>query len=118
VAGPPPEPEAPVAESVSVVEAPLAAAPVEVPKEAKKLVSEEEDFAKDGVSLDDLFTLKSEIFRTAGNDDEEEDEKGKKKDKKKKKKGVELVLDEDLGEVVGRKKHKRGGDDFDLDEEW
>ena len=29
----------------------------------------------------------------------------------KKKKGVELVLDEELGEVVGRKKHKRGEDD-------
>ncbi|HEX9092698.1 MAG TPA: transglycosylase domain-containing protein, partial [Coriobacteriia bacterium] len=34
-----------------------------------------------------------------------------KKKGKKKKKGVELVLDEELGEVVGRKKHKRGEDD-------
>jgi N utilization substance protein A len=116
-AAPQSEPEAPAVETVSVVETPVAAAPVEVQKEAKKSVSEEEDFAKDGVSLDDLFTLKSEIFSTVV-DDEEEDEKGKKKDKKKKKKGVELVLDEDLGEVVGRKKHKRGGDDFDLDAEW
>lgn len=116
-AAPQSEPEAPAVEAVSVVETPVAAAPVEVQKEAKKSVSEEEDFAKDGVSLDDLFTLKSEIFSTVV-DDEEEDEKGKKKDKKKKKKGVELVLDEDLGEVVGRKKHKRGGDDFDLDAEW
>jgi N utilization substance protein A len=114
---PEPQPEAPAAEPVSVEETPVAAAPIEVQKEAKKPVSEDEDFAKDGVSLDDLFTLKSEIFRAAL-DEEEEEEKDKKKDKKKKKKGVELVLDEDLGEVVGRKKHKRGGDDFDLDADW
>ena len=35
--------------------------------------------------------------------------------KKVKKKGVELVLDEERGEVVGRKKHKRGED---FGEDW
>ena len=39
----------------------------------------------------------------------------KKKGKKGKKKSVELVLDEERGEVVGRKKHKRGDSDAD---EW
>ena len=39
----------------------------------------------------------------------------RKKGKKQKKKGVELVLDEERGEVVGRKKHKRG-DDFGSEE--
>ena len=95
------------------------ATPVEVPpaekqastkKEARKVVEEEEDeHAKDGVSLDELFAMKPEIFQTAGGDDESAD---KKKGKKVKKKSVELVLDEERGEVVGRKKHKRGDDAF------
>jgi hypothetical protein len=67
----------------------------------------EAENAKDGVSLDELFQMKPEIFRSAT---PEEDDAEKKKGKKKKK-GVELVLDEELGEVVGRKKHKRGTDD-------
>ena len=41
----------------------------------------------------------------------------KKKGKKGKKKSVELVLDEERGEVVGRKKHKRGGDELS-EEDW
>lgn len=95
------------------------ATPAEVPpaekqastkKEARKVVEEEEDeHAKDGVSLDELFAMKPEIFQTAGGDDESAD---KKKGKKVKKKSVELVLDEERGEVVGRKKHKRGDDSF------
>lgn len=67
----------------------------------------EAENAKDGVSLDELFQLKPEIFASAA---VEEDSAEKKKGKKKKK-GVELVLDEELGEVVGRKKHKRGEDE-------
>ncbi len=72
-------------------------------KESEEEVEPEN--AKDGVSLDELFKMKPEIFRSAT---PEEEEAEKKKGKKQKKKGVELVLDEDLGEVVGRKKHKRG----------
>jgi N utilization substance protein A len=84
-------------------------------KEARRVVEEEEDeHAKDGVSLDELFAMKPEIFQTPGG---EEDESGdKKKGKKGKKKSVTLVLDEERGEVVSRKKHKRGGDDFDEEE--
>ncbi len=71
----------------------------------------EDEFAKDGVSLDELFTMKPEIFQSRPEGSESEEDK--KKDKKKgKKKGVALEYDESLGEVVGRKKHKRG------DEEW
>ncbi|HQU35604.1 MAG TPA: transcription termination factor NusA [Anaerolineales bacterium] len=82
--------------------------------DARKAVEEDEDeHAKDGVSLDELFAMKPEIFQTAGGDDESAD---KKKGKKVKKKSVELVLDEERGEVVGRKKHKRGGDDFGEEE--
>ncbi len=103
-----------VAEPVAVEEAPLAEKQTPAKKEAKKAVEEEEDEnAKDGVSLDELFKMKPEIFQGAGTDDEDPD---KKKGKKGKKKSVELVLDEERGEVVGRKKHKRGDDD--LGEDW
>jgi N utilization substance protein A len=120
---PEPEPakveEAPVAEAVVeepvvVEEIPVVEKQVEVRKDAKKVAEEVEDEnAKDGVSLDELFKMKPEIFQAAGESDEDSD---KKKGKKKKKASVELVLDEDLGEVVGRKKHKRGDDD--VSEEW
>jgi transcription termination/antitermination protein NusA len=85
-------------------------------KDSKKLAEETEDdeHAKDGVSLDDLFSMKPEIFQTPAG--EEEDSADKKKGKKGKKKSVELVLDEERGEVVGRKKHKRGDDN--LGEDW
>ncbi|MBP6179787.1 MAG: transcription termination/antitermination protein NusA [Anaerolineales bacterium] len=81
-------------------------------KEPKKVVEEEEDEnAKDGVSLDELFKMKPEIFQTTT--DDESDDKKKAAGKKGKKKGVALEFDEDLGEVVGRKKHKRGDGESD-----
>jgi N utilization substance protein A len=102
-----------VAEPVAVAETPVGEKQVPAKKDAKKSVEEEEDEnAKDGVSLDELFKMKPEIFQGAA--PEEEDDK--KKGKKGKKKSVELVLDEERGEVVGRKKHKRGDEDFG--EEW
>jgi N utilization substance protein A len=96
-------------EEVSVVEKPAKKEP-----KVKVVEPEEDDEHKDGVSLDELFSMKPEIFQTAPR---EEDETGdKKKGKKGKKKSVELEFDEERGEVVGRKKHKRGDDD--LGEEW
>ncbi|MCZ7548095.1 MAG: transcription termination factor NusA [Anaerolineales bacterium] len=112
-----PEPEKPVeAETQPEVEkeaeaaaeaAPAAEAvqPVEAVVEAKEV--EEPPAMKDGVSLEEMFAFKPETFTTAGA--EEESEGDKKKGKKKgKKKSVELEYDETLGEVVSRKKHKRG----------
>ena len=101
-----------VAEPVAVDVPPLE---IENPAKVEKVEEEtEEENAKDGVSLDELFKLKPEIFQSpSGTDD---DEAAKKKGKKQKKKGVELVLDEELGEVVGHKKHKRGEDDLGVDE--
>ena len=103
----------------------VAEAPVEEKVKEKKPrkkdeeeLSEDSDLVKDDVSLDELFALK-EMFQTGRVDDEEEEEESddkKKKGKKKKKKHVEIEYDEDLGEVVARKKHKRGGDDFE--EDW
>ena len=114
-----PQPEVtPVAqaEPVAVEEVPSLEKQAQAKKEARKVVEEEEDdeHAKDGVSLDELFAMKPEIFQSASETDE--DSADKKKGKKGKKKSVELEFDEDLGEVVGRKKHKRGDDE--LGQEW
>jgi transcription termination/antitermination protein NusA len=98
-----------------VEEVPVVEKPAPAKKDARKSTEEEEDeHAKDGVSLDELFAMKPEIFQTATG--EEEESADKKKGKKGKKKSVELVLDEERGEVVGRKKHKRGDDDFGEEE--
>ncbi len=86
----------------------------EVREEKKPEAIEDFDRVKDSVSLDDMFALK-EIFQTVEANEEEIAEE-KKKGKKKKKKHVEIEFDEDLGEVVVRKKHKRGDEDFD--EAW
>ncbi len=97
-------------------EMPVAEKQVAAKKEAKKHVEEKEEDEghKDGVSLDELFSIKPEIFQAPVEEDEET--KDKKKGKKSKKKSVELEFDEELGEVISRKKHKRGGDD--LVEDW
>ena len=106
-----PDVSAPVAEPAAVEEIPVVDKPAAPKKEPRKVVEEEDDeHAKDGVSLDELFAMKPEIFQSAGGD--EEDSADKKKGKKVKKKSVELVLDEERGEVIGRKKHKRGDVDF------
>ena len=126
---PPAEPEvAPVAEAVStpdttmvapavvepasVVEVPVGEKQTAAKKEAKKVVEKEEDdeHAKDGVSLDELFSMKPEIFQTAPASDDADD---KKKGKKGKKKSVALEFDEERGEVVARKVHKRGGETWE-----
>ena len=121
-----PQPQIEETAAPAVVAAETSPAPVEeVPaveksaaakKEPRKVVEEavDDEHAKDGVSLDELFSMKPEIFQTAGGD--EEDSAEKKKGKKGKKKSVALEFDEERGEVVGRKKHKRGDDD--LEENW
>jgi N utilization substance protein A len=101
-----------VAEPVAVEEMPLEKKQAEGKKDAKRVVEEEEN-AKDGVSLDELFKMKPEIFQTTAVVEDDADKK--KGGKKGKKKGVELEFDEGLGAVVGRKKHKRGGDDTGSD---
>lgn len=123
---PAPEATAPETEAAAVAEVP---APVEETPAAEKADGEgkaeakkeakpakvkpgeesENEFAKDGVSLDDLFSMKPEIFSAteAPEDDSSSAKKGK---KGKKVKSVELEFDEELGEVVGRKRHKRGDD--------
>ena len=107
-----------VAETVPAEEVQAVEKQVPAKKELKKRVEEEEtedEGHKDGVSLDELFTMKPEIFQSTGEEDDE-DSKDKKKGKKGKKKSVALEFDEELGEVVSRKKHKRG--DADFGEDW
>jgi N utilization substance protein A len=85
-------------------------------KKEEQELSEDADLVKDDVSLDELFALK-EMFQTGSAPaEEEEGDDNKKKGKKKKKKHVEIEYDEELGEVVARKKHKRGEDGFE--ENW
>jgi len=99
------------AEVAPVAEAPLAEKPAPAKKEPKKHADEpEDDEHKDGVSLDELFSMKPEIFQAGAT--EEEESADKKKGKKAKKKSVALEFDEERGEVVARKKHKRGDDIF------
>ncbi len=115
-AEPQPQPEvAAEAAQVQAVETAVDEKQAPAKKEPKGKVEEtEDDEHKDGVSLDELFSMKPEIFQTTtGEEDESAD---KKKGKKGKKKSVELEFDEERGEVVGRKKHKRGDDA--LGEDW
>jgi N utilization substance protein A len=122
---PQPQSQAQVEAPLAVAEGVAVAAPGEeasvgekqapAKKEPRKPAEEpEDDEHKDGVSLDELFAMKPEIFQTAAG--EEEESADKKKGKKGKKKSVELEFDEERGEVVGRKKHKRG--DNELGEDW
>jgi N utilization substance protein A len=111
-----PEAQAGAVEAPPVEEMVVPEKQVPAKKEARKVVEEvvEDEHAKDGVSLDELFAMKPEIFQsTVG---EEEEAADKKKSKKGKKKAVTLEYDEELGEVVSRKKHKRG-DDPTVDDE-
>lgn len=107
-----------VAESAPVEEMLPDEKPAEKKKEPKRVLEEPEEdgeVSKDGVNLDELFSIKPEMFQSATGTEEDSDDK--KKGKKGKKKGVALEFDEDLGEVVSRKKHKRG-DEAGSGEEW
>ena len=106
-----------VAESAPAEEMPPEGELAERKKEAKRVVEEPEEdgeVSKDGVNLDELFSIKPEMFQGAAGSEEESDDK--KKGKKGKKKGVALEFDEKLGEVVTRKKHKRG--EGESEETW
>jgi hypothetical protein len=81
-----------------VVEAPQAEPTPEAP-----VATESEDNAS--VSFEELFKMRTEIVAPVA--DDEEDVRSKSKNKKGKK-SVEYQYDEARGEIVGRKKHKRG----------
>ena len=71
-------------------------------------------------TLDELFTLKPEVFDVDSVDFEDEDSEegegaGEKKKKKKKKKYVEMEYDPDKDVVIVKRKRKRGGE---WDNDW
>ncbi len=105
------EEAAPVAQSEAVVEVAPAAEEVKPEQETVKEKAEEPAM-KDGVSLETMFAFNPETFGSTGEEESESEDDKKKGRKKGKKKSVELEFDEHLGEVVSRKKHKRG------DETW
>jgi N utilization substance protein A len=126
-----PEPEKPVEppeiEAVAPVEEiseAVAVQAVPVTEEAAQIVEEkveavapvEESKEEEEKDFDKLFSLQNILTVPPATDEESEEERNKKKEKKVKK-GRELEFDEKRGEVVARKKHKRGDDDSAL-EEW
>jgi transcription termination/antitermination protein NusA len=108
--------EVPAAEAVVevpvVVEitAPEAIQPEEAKVEAAPPAPVEGEPAQE-VSFEELFKLRPESFRPAAEDeDDKQDKKGKKG-----KKSVVYQYDESRGEVVGHKKHKRDGGDWEAE---
>jgi N utilization substance protein A len=96
------EPEAaPVAEEAPVAEA-VAAESASIPAE---VIAQEEEAEK---SFEEMFKLRPEIVKPVVAEEESDDKKDKKG--KKGKKSVTYERDESSGEVVGKKKHKRGDD--------
>ena len=70
-------------------------------------------------TLDELFALRPEVLEYPASEDEEEEEEedaDRKKKKKKKKKSVEIEYDPDKDVVIMKKKHKRGGPEWE--EPW
>jgi N utilization substance protein A len=116
------EPEIPVV--VEEIAAPVEIAALEsvVPAEAETIIetavsetltpepepaTATEENAAPEATFEELFKLRPETFRPGAEEEDKSDKKGKKG-----KKSVEYQFDEDRGEVVGHKKHKRG------DPEW
>jgi N utilization substance protein A len=80
-------------------------------------VSEEKPVDEPETSMDDIFTMKPETMAQfeVPLDDEKTDEKKDKKGKKKKGTWVEIEYDPDRDLTISKKKHKRGGGEW---EEW
>ena len=121
VAAPATQPEAVVEEPVSEVEeAPSievqAGAPAEEAPAPEAEVEEQPAAAEEETTFDQLFALKPGIIEPVAEEEEEEEGTSKDKKKKKKKKFVELTYDPDRDVVLAKKKHKRGGIEWDWEE--
>ncbi|MGD0879176.1 MAG: transcription termination factor NusA [Anaerolineales bacterium] len=107
----------PLEESVAATTLPIvpvAEEPAPILEEIPATVAPTEDAKEE--DFDKIFSLQNVIAVPVAVEEESEEERNKKKEKKAKK-GRELEFDEKRGEVVARKKHKRGDDDSVL-EEW
>jgi transcription termination/antitermination protein NusA len=110
--------EEPVSEAAPVEEI-LAEAPgAEAQVVEAGTVEGEPVAAEEETSFDELFALKPGIIEPVAEEEEEEEGSGTSKDKKKKKKKkfVELTYDPDRDVVTAKKKHKRGGIEWDWEE--
>ena len=99
--------------TADAVPAEVVALPAEEKSEAVPITEEGEE--QDEKEFEKIFSLQNVLATPPSTMDDGGEGVGKKKDKKVKK-GRELEFDEKRGEVVARKKHKRGDDD--LSEEW
>ncbi|HWS24258.1 MAG TPA: transcription termination factor NusA [Anaerolineales bacterium] len=104
------EPEVVVEEEpiVEVVEEfPIVEEVVETPP-----VRTQEEEPESELSFEEMFTLRPDGVNLSAEEEEKMEQRGKKG-----KKSVTYEFDEDLGEVVSRKKHKRGDEDW-TGESW
>jgi N utilization substance protein A len=111
-----------VVQETVVETAPTVEIQAEVPAEEAPVpesgVAEQPVISEEETSFDQLFALKPGIIEPAAEEEEEEEgtESAKDKKKKKKKKFVELTYDPDRDVVLAKKKHKRGGTEWDWEE--
>jgi hypothetical protein len=123
-----PEPEKPVEIPEIKTEAPVEEVAEQAPIQAAPVVEEAAPVVEEKIEVvapaegekeedfDKIFSLQNVLAVQPVAEEESEASPSKKKEKKVKK-GRELEFDEKRGEVVARKKHKRGDDDSAL-EEW
>jgi N utilization substance protein A len=119
--------ERPAVEAEAVESQP-ALAEIETPApEAKRIETQAEEVPvteqapeTEEVSFDELFALRPDVIGAipTGEEEEEEDNTsstgtGKKKSKKKGHKHVEIEYDPDADRTIAKKKHKRGGEDWE-----
>jgi N utilization substance protein A len=95
-----------------------AEAPTEEALVPEAAVEEQPAVPEEETTFDQLFALKPGIIEPVAEEEEEEEGSGTSKDKKKKKKKkfVELTYDPDRDVVLAKKKHKRGGIEWDWEE--
>lgn len=99
------EPEPEISEEPEVE--PEVEQPVEAEPEVTSIDATEEQEPEPELSFEEMFTLRPESLNPTVEEEEKMENRGKKG-----KKSVTYEFDEDLGEVVGRKKHKRGDEDW------
>ena len=110
--------EEPVSEAAPVEEIKVEAPTEEAQAVEQAPVEEQPAPAEEETTFDELFALKPGIIEPVAEEEEEEEGSGTSKDKKKKKKKkfVELTYDPDRDVVTAKKKHKRGGIEWDWEE--
>ncbi len=110
--------EEPVSEAALVEEVKAEAPTEEALAVEQGTVEEQPVAAEEETTFDELFAMKPGIIEPVAEEEEEEEGSGTSKDKKKKKKKkfVELTYDPDRDVVTAKKKHKRGGIEWDWEE--